>query len=46
VIKFNRDSVAQDHENLAWAPENLQKVAHLATEILNISCAKSVTGLQ
>jgi hypothetical protein len=29
---------------LGWVSENFQTVAHLATEILNISCAKSVAG--
>jgi hypothetical protein len=46
VIKLNRDPVAQDHKNLAWASKNFQTVTHLATEILNISTAKSVAELE
>ena len=34
-IKLNRSPVLQDHQNLGWDPE-----------ILNISCVKSVAGLQ
>jgi hypothetical protein len=33
-------------KNLAWASKNFQTVTHLATEILNISTAKSVAELE
>jgi hypothetical protein len=35
-IKLNRGPVAQDHSNYAWTPKNIQKIAHMATDILII----------
>jgi len=36
--------VAKDTNILSLAPENYQTVAQLTTEIMNISCVKSVGG--
>jgi hypothetical protein len=41
-----RSQVVQDHLNLAWTPENFHIVAKLATDVLNVTCAKSVSGSQ
>ena len=41
--KFDRGPVVKDHINLAWPPEHFLTVlspGQLATEILNVSCAK------
>ena len=43
-IKLNRGPVAQDQYKSAWAPENCRTVAQMTTDILIISCAKSVSA--
>jgi len=45
-IKPNKGPVAQDHYKSAWAPENFWTVAQMTTDILIISCAKSVARPQ
>jgi hypothetical protein len=34
MIKLNRNPVAQDYKNLAWSPENFQRVAKCVLKFL------------